>query len=168
MRARLVRPEFWADSKVARLSDSTRLFYIGLWSVADDAGYIDWDLPQIAAELMPYRGVATRERLAHIAADALIAAGRIEVLGCGRHAWVPTLERHRIAGGNKSEAVKKVHLKCQSGRVRISPDKYRSESLSPSLSESPRVRINPVESTVVPISAIVPELAARFGSGRRR
>lgn len=41
MRARLVRPEFWADSKVARMSDSVRLFYVGLWCVADDCGYIN-------------------------------------------------------------------------------------------------------------------------------
>ena len=145
MRARLVRPEFWADSKVARLTDSTRLFYIGLWCVADDAGYIDWDLPQIAAELMPYRGVAARERLAHVGAETLIEAGRIEVLGCGRHARVPTLERHRIAGGRQSEAIKKVHGTCPSGRVRTGTDKSVSESLSPSVSESlsPSIRTSP-------------------------
>jgi hypothetical protein len=137
MRARRVRPAFWTDSKTARLPDDVRLFYIGLWCVADDAGYIDWDLSQLTAELMPYRAPDERESLAHNAADALIAAGRVEMLSCGRHARIPTLERHRIGGGTKTEAIKKVHLDCQSGRVRTSTDMSVSSSLSSSHSLSP-------------------------------
>jgi hypothetical protein len=87
---------------------------------------------------MPYATIARRETRAGKLADGLIEAGRIQLLDCGRHALIPTLERHRIAGGNTSERVKAEHERLCSGRVRTpSPDKSRSESLSPSLSESP-------------------------------
>jgi hypothetical protein len=38
MRIRSIKPEFWSDERLARLPILTRLFYIGLWNEADDAG----------------------------------------------------------------------------------------------------------------------------------
>lgn len=137
MRARLVRPEFWADSKVGKMSDGVRLFYIGLWCVADDAGFVEWDLPRIAADLMPYRGMIAREKRAAELAAPLVESGRVVVLECQRHALIPTLERHRIAGGKTSERVKSEHVRICAISVRTpGTDQSRSESLSPSLSES--------------------------------
>ena len=138
MRARLVRPDFWDDSLVAQLPDSVRLFYIGLWCVADDAGYMEWDFAKIGAVLMPYRAVAARERLAAKYGAALVDADeRVRVLECGKHAVIPSLVRHRIAGGNKSERTREAHERCRYVQVRTqSTDKSRSESLSPSSSES--------------------------------
>lgn len=154
MRARLVRPEFWSDSVVGKMPDPVRLLYIGLWGLADDAGYLEWDTTTIAITLQAYQkgSVDARVRRVEEWAQVLIAAGRVQLLGCGKHATIPTLERHRIAGGNKSESVKKVHDTEPAGRVRTPTDrspqapkngairtstyKSRSESPSPSLSES--------------------------------
>jgi hypothetical protein len=40
VRIRQVKPAFWADSRLAELPERTRLFYIGLWMIADDAGWL--------------------------------------------------------------------------------------------------------------------------------
>lgn len=39
-RNRIIKPEFWADAKVGRLSLGARLLYIGMWNFADDYGTI--------------------------------------------------------------------------------------------------------------------------------
>ncbi|HOT98928.1 MAG TPA: hypothetical protein PKZ83_17530 [bacterium] len=39
-RNRIIKPEFWADAKVGRLSFGARLLYIAMWNFADDYGTI--------------------------------------------------------------------------------------------------------------------------------
>ena len=37
-RIRTIKPEFWEDEKLANFSFAARLFFIGLWNIADDQG----------------------------------------------------------------------------------------------------------------------------------
>lgn len=39
-RNRIIKPEFWADAKIGRLSFGARLLYISMWNFADDYGII--------------------------------------------------------------------------------------------------------------------------------
>lgn len=39
-RNRIIKPEFWADAKVGKLSFGARLLYIAMWNFADDYGII--------------------------------------------------------------------------------------------------------------------------------
>jgi hypothetical protein len=39
----MIRPEFWEDSKIAKLSDKAKLLYIALWNFADDYGLLQND-----------------------------------------------------------------------------------------------------------------------------
>lgn len=39
-RNRIIKPEFWADAKIGRLSLGARLLYIAMWNFADDYGII--------------------------------------------------------------------------------------------------------------------------------
>jgi hypothetical protein len=110
-----VRPEFFTDPVVARLSPDVRLTYIGLWCVADDAGFLVWDEPHIAAMLYPYESVKVRTRRIAKAGTELTESGRIVVLACGC-ARIPTLESHQKIGGNKSFTNRDKH------RVHTFPD----------------------------------------------
>lgn len=121
MRIRQVRREFWTDRLMASIPKSTRLFYIGLWAVADDEGYLRSDLGEIAGQLFPYEGVKKRETEAVRDWQRLAEIGRVVVLECQRHAQVPTLSEHQRLGGDKSFA---------------SRDEHRSECLQ-SPTESP-------------------------------
>lgn len=109
MRIRQVRPEFFSDPVVAKLSADVRLTYIGLWCVADDAGYLVWDEPHIAALLYPYESVRVRERRIAKAGAELLETKRMTFFPCGC-ALIPTLEVHQKIGGNKSFTVKDRHL----------------------------------------------------------
>jgi hypothetical protein len=109
MRIRQVRPEFFTDPLTAHLSAAVQVTYIGLWCVADDAGWLVWDVPQVGALLYPYKSVRVRERLIESAAEVLTEAGRLTIYDC-RCALVPKLEDHQKIGGNKSFPVRDKHL----------------------------------------------------------
>lgn len=141
MRIRQVRPEFWTDETMAALPDSVRLFYVGLWGISDDGGYLEWRPSRIGALLYPYQPTAKRER--HIAAwgDALEAAGRlVRYPDCGC-AYIPTLVRHQRVAGNKSFTARDAHLKHG---VRTSTDMSVHSRTSTPVEER-RVEVSRVE-----------------------
>ena len=54
-RIRSIKPTFWSDGGMLRLSDSTALFYISLWNFADDYGYLPLDIEEITARCVRFR-----------------------------------------------------------------------------------------------------------------
>jgi hypothetical protein len=101
MRIRQVKPEFFRDKDMAALPSRTRLTYIGLWCLADDAGWFSVDYIEIARELYGFDGVKVRERWVLEDLDALQAGGQIEIEPCA-HALIPTLVEHqRFSAPNK-------------------------------------------------------------------
>lgn len=110
MRIRQVRPEFFTDPVMAGLAAPVRLTYIGLWCVADDAGWLRWDVPQIGAILYPFEVAKRRERALVAASLALVDAGRLVILDCNC-AQIPTLPRHQRVAGNQSFTARDAHKK---------------------------------------------------------
>lgn len=108
MRIRQVRPEFFTDPVTAGLAPAVQVTYIGLWCIADDAGWLAWDPRQIGALLYPYKSVPVRERSIRHAGEVLAAAGRLVIHGCG-HAVIPKLVEHQRIGGNKTYSVRDEH-----------------------------------------------------------
>jgi hypothetical protein len=94
MRVRLIRPSYWTDSDLhIRLTADQREFYIGLWMLADDAGYIAWDLDRVGAELYPYRSPSWRRT--HLPKWLATLSTHVRVLACGKHVVIPSLPRHQ-------------------------------------------------------------------------
>lgn len=110
MRIRQVRQDFWTDEKVARMTDAVRLFYIGLWCVADDMGWFRWDASRIGALLYPFKPAGRRERDIDSWAAILVESGRLILHDCGC-ASIPTLPRHQVIGGTKSRGEYERHLR---------------------------------------------------------
>ena len=82
MRIRTIKPEFWTDKRVASWDVFTRLFYIGLWSAADDYGRGSAEPERLAAELFPFDlSRDSRETLASVSRGlaTLSAESRIVV-----------------------------------------------------------------------------------------
>jgi hypothetical protein len=94
LRIRQVLPQFFADEDMAELNSSAQLLYIGLWCVADDAGYFPWKPGEIAYALN-FRG--GRKAVTKGVEDIRALSGRcrVELLGCGRHAMVPNLAEYQ-------------------------------------------------------------------------
>jgi len=110
MRVRLIRPAYWTDADLhTRLSADAREFYIGLWMLADDAGYVTWDIDRMGAELYPFEALAWRREHIPMWLDELDSHAHL--LDCGKHVLVPSLSRHQ-SPPKPSYQNKKAHDAC--------------------------------------------------------
>jgi hypothetical protein len=75
-RIRTIKPEFWADEKLAPMDPITRLVFLGLISMADDAGRLLDSLKQIDAMLFPLTDDTAREALANLSRAGRITRGK--------------------------------------------------------------------------------------------
>jgi hypothetical protein len=112
VRIRQIKPAFWTDKVMAGLSKSARLTYIGLWMLSDDTGWIEWDIEQAGAELLPFESVKRRERDLAADLEALTVAGRVIPHDCGC-LFVPHLEEHQRISGVRSVRARDAHAKHQ-------------------------------------------------------
>lgn len=71
-RIRTVKPEFWGDEKLAPMAALDRLVFLGLISMADDAGRLVDNVKTIDGFIFPETEESSRESL-----ESLAAAGRI-------------------------------------------------------------------------------------------
>jgi hypothetical protein len=110
MRIRQVRPEFWSDETLAALPLGARLFYIGLWGVADDAGWMEWRPVRIGALLFPYETAKRRQRDIDTWTERLVISGRLVLYDCGC-AQIPTLSRHQRVTGKQNFTNQETHTK---------------------------------------------------------
>jgi len=110
MRVRMIRPAYWTDADLhQRLTADVREFYIGLWMLSDDAGYVSWDIDRVGAELYPYRSPAWRR--SHLPKWLALLNSHVTVLACGRHVVIPTLPRHQ-SPPKPSYQNQRAHDKC--------------------------------------------------------
>lgn len=116
MRIRQIKPAFWHDARIAALPPAARLFYVGLWMIADDAGYFRWDPTEVANELYGYEGRKKRERDVEAFMERLVEVARIELFPCG-HGRIPTFTNHqRLAGEtHQVRTFQKEHTVCTHG-----------------------------------------------------
>lgn len=124
MRIRSIKPVFWRDRELARAGDEARLFYIGLWMQADDAGYLRWNVDEIGADLYPYltdRARARKIERARAAIDAMPGDGRLEVLACGHARLTRFVSHQKPGGGSRITTFATQHERCPR-IVRTSPD----------------------------------------------
>lgn len=98
MRIRQIKPAFFKDARISELPAPVRLFYVGLWMLADDAGWLTWDVAEVGNELYGYEPRSRREKHATDYLSALTAAGRVEVHPCG-HVSIPKFTDHQRLSG---------------------------------------------------------------------
>lgn len=133
MRIRQIKPAFWSDSKLAELREPVRLFYIGTWMLADDAGWFRVDVPEIAKELYGFDGRKRREVNVDAYLDALVATNRIERFDCG-HALVVHLRDHQHLAGSTKQVTTfaREHARCEPASPQTPAD-TRDDPPSPAL-----------------------------------
>lgn len=110
MRIRQIKPSFWTDPHISDLAEPTRLFYIGCWMLADDAGWLRWDTREVGNELYGYETVRRRESKVERMLAELVAAGRVRQYDCG-HVEVPTLTAHQHVGPRRTDTAYREHQK---------------------------------------------------------
>lgn len=95
-RIRSIKPEFWNDRKLARLSRDARLLYIAMWNLSDEHGRLHGDARYIKGHCFPYDDDMTLDDV-----DALLSeledAGRVQRYehDDDPYLFLPTLGRHQ-------------------------------------------------------------------------
>lgn len=62
-RSRNIKPSFFTNDELAELSVETRLLFIGLWTLADRDGLLEYRPKKIKAQLFPYDSVPLKKLL---------------------------------------------------------------------------------------------------------
>ena len=60
-RSRIIKPEFWSDEKLAKISLQARLLYIGLWNTSDDTGTTHGHPLWLKSQIFPYDQISTKQ-----------------------------------------------------------------------------------------------------------
>ena len=79
-RIRSIKPKFWDDIKIERLSRDVRLLYIGLWSFSDDIGVVIGDSIWLKSKVFPYDQIQVQQFEKWI--KELVTNGFICLLSC--------------------------------------------------------------------------------------
>jgi hypothetical protein len=77
-RYRTLKPDFWTDEKLSLLDPLTRLVFLGLISIADDAGRLIDNVKLIDGQLFPNTDESSRESLETLARLSRIVRYRVE------------------------------------------------------------------------------------------
>lgn len=60
-RSRIIKPEFWSDEKLSKVSLQARLVFIGLWTTADDAGTTKGHPVWLKSQIFPYDEITIKQ-----------------------------------------------------------------------------------------------------------
>jgi hypothetical protein len=92
-RIRTIKPEYWTDGDILRLSRDARLFYIGLWNFADDNGVMEYDPTSIKARIFPNDRISVDKLL-----KELIDIGKaiIYEVEKKRYIYIKNLANHQV------------------------------------------------------------------------
>lgn len=127
MRIRSIKPAYWTDPDLhTGLTAAGREFYIGLWMLADDSGWLEWEPRRIGAELYPFHAMSRRlrevETHSRAVASLTPSSPHLVIHDCG-HAQVPKMPQHQYPGGKPVYTVKRKHeVRCLTVMPQGSPD----------------------------------------------
>lgn len=91
-RIRTIKHEFFYSEQVTSVSAFARLFFIGLWTVADREGRLQWAPRKLKAQIFPYDDVEV-----YRLAEELTAAGLMHIyeINGETFAWIPGFTKHQ-------------------------------------------------------------------------
>lgn len=149
MRGRYLMREYWEDSDLfLKLTAAEREMYVGLWMLADDAGWMPRDIPAIGAALYRYEDRTPREASVGVVLGRLRDLGKVESLRCCLH--IPAVERWPRSGRKTFE-----HRDAHTERHSKRSDKVQSVS-----------NLSPVPSSPVPTLPIASAPTPGGGAAR--
>ena len=95
-RIRTIKPEFWDDLKLAKMSRDARLLYIGMWNFADDLGVIIGDPIWIKSRIFPFDQIQVQQFAGWL--TDLVKHGFISLFSYNQEEfyYLPNLTRHQV------------------------------------------------------------------------
>lgn len=125
-RIRSVKPEFWNDRRLARLSRDARLLYIALWNLSDEHGRLHGDARYIKGHALPYDDDLDLDAVDELI-DELEEHGRVQRYehDGDPYLYLPNLAKHQRLEADKqaSRLPEPPSSDLDAGKSAESPDK---------------------------------------------
>lgn len=95
-RIRSIKPKFWDDTKIGRITRDARLLYIGLWNFSDDIGVVIGDSIWLKSKIFPYDQIQIQQFEKWM--NELVINGFICLLSYKeeRFIYLPSFTRHQV------------------------------------------------------------------------
>ncbi|MBM3120348.1 MAG: hypothetical protein FJ006_12545, partial [Chloroflexi bacterium] len=128
-RIRTIKPEFWTDEKILELSMPARLFFIGLWTFADDNGVLELKIKQLKARIVPADDVDIIPLLNELIAQELIVS--YQVNGAS-YLQIKNFRKHQLIDRpRKTELPTAEDADIHMTSIEISGNQLKSTEISP-------------------------------------
>jgi len=104
-RIRTIKPKFWDDEKLAKVSRDARLLYIGMWNHADDLGVILANQTWLKSKIFPYDDISSEELKKWL--QELLDISRI-ITGTFRDCYyfrIPNFNKHQVINKPNNEDI---------------------------------------------------------------
>lgn len=143
-RIRSIKPEFWTDEKLSLLDPLTRLVFLGLISMADDAGRLVDSVRLLDGQLFPNTEDTCKDSLEILARMSRIVRYRsssgqalIQILNWERHQKIDNPNKYTLPGPDTAAVIQPVVVTEDAGMGGVAsrdPSESRaSESGNPSV-----------------------------------
>lgn len=118
-KSRLLVREGMADHEwMTAFTPAQREWYLLTALFTDDGGYLNWSLEGNAADLYRYEGPTVRVKRVQSFVDTFATSGRVIILECGRHAFMPRVAQ-RPRGQRREYSVRDEHeTACNTKAIR--------------------------------------------------
>lgn len=91
-RARIIKPGFFTNEELGSCPMQTRLLYIGLWTLADRAGILEYRPLRIKAQIFPFDSVNVEKSLSQLAERGLILIYQVDT---EKYISIPSWQKHQ-------------------------------------------------------------------------
>lgn len=104
-RIRTIKPKFWDDIKIGKISRDARLLYIGMWTFCDDLGVIIAESIWLKSKIFPYDQIQIQQFERWI--QELVQNGFISLLSVksDKFYYLPKFTRHQMINRPNYEEV---------------------------------------------------------------
>lgn len=163
MRGRYIQREFWSDTDLhTKVTAEVREFYVGLWMLCDDKGWMPRDVVGIGAALYRFRAPDEREAFVRANLERLAGLGKLRSHRC-KCLFLPAVARYPRAGKTNDSHFKahQTHLNTAlNGSSHIQTD--LNPSPDPSFSDpTPRPRARGAARGLEAVGDVVSEFQAK-------
>jgi hypothetical protein len=92
LRARNIKPAFFTDLKIGKLTDSEKILFIGLWCLADKEGFFEIIPEQILVQIFPYNRKITIHNIEKMLSNCISLN---LIVSNGTFGWIPKFLEHQ-------------------------------------------------------------------------
>jgi len=179
-RSRNIKPAFFHNEELAELSPITRLAFIGMWTIADYKGYLEYRTKRLKVQILPYDDANMEQIVNDLEKARLI---RIYSVDGRRYIHIDKFEKHQNPHKNERAGGSEIEVLLQSNNFPIVNNEMTKDGTKPDFIGTTRAdslllipdsllpittNTNTPAKTTAPPNGVCPELWLEYLSIRKR